>query len=318
MPFKSCLSQIKRILQGHFDTRAQLLVYCAVMLLGFTAFMVAAWVTFDLNVWKRDHSRKNFYAPWNNTFSELGSRDDNKNPKYYLLFSCCLWWLIVFDIPLSFFVYRRNVVINKVAAVTSQVFYVIGWIGIILDGCFCSTMQKIPGTNVVSMDIHVPASTLGMIGFAVALFNNAFNMVRDQTKCLPKRRWADHQQRKLFKPKHVFISAIVFLVIAVVALICKIASMILEAQKTPEKHWWKYVIGGCIWENILICALIITIIWNALGLPVIIPTLPSEQREQIQLETKEVENIETVLVHLETPVNEEQILSLVVSSTNEI
>ncbi|CAL6056845.1 Conserved_hypothetical protein [Hexamita inflata] len=286
------------------------------MLLGITAFIVAAWVTFDLNVWKREHSRKNFYAPWNNTFSELGSRDDNKNPKYYLLFSCCLWWLIIFDIPLSFFVYRRNVVINKVAAVTSQVFYVVGWICITFVGCFNSTMQKIPGMNVVSMDIHVPAAVLGMIGFAAALFNNALNMVRDQTKCQRKNNQVN--QQKLFNPRHTFIPAIIFLLIAVFALLCKISLMILEAKKILKKNWWKYIIGGCIWENILICTLIVTLAWNALGLPVTIPTLPSEEREQIQLETKETENMETVLVHLETPVNKEQILSLVVSSTNEI
>ncbi|CAL6082339.1 Conserved_hypothetical protein [Hexamita inflata] len=279
MTFKSCLNWIKRILQGHFNTRAQLLVYCAVMLLGFTAFMVAAWVTFDLNVWKREHSRTNFYAPWNNTFSELGSRDDSKNPKYYLLFSCCLWWLIVFDIPLSFFVYRRNVVINKVAAVTSQVFYVIGWIGITLDGCFCSTMQKIPGTNVVSMDIHVPASTLGMIGFAVALFNNAFNMVRDQTKCLGKRRWADHQQRKLFNPRHTYISAVLMSSVCVIALSLTIINLILKAKHIPEQPWMKYTIGGELWENILICTLILTILWNVLALPVKIPKVKNEADE---------------------------------------
>ncbi|CAL6065798.1 DUF998_domain-containing protein [Hexamita inflata] len=132
---------LMNIIKGEFTSKLQLHIYGLITLLIFSFFMFSAQIGFNRNILESTGSTKDYYAPWKYTFSKLGSFDEQYNPKYYLLFSACLWSLIVLDIPMSFFIYRRNRLISQFGASVSQLFYIIGWIGIILDGCFCAAQN---------------------------------------------------------------------------------------------------------------------------------------------------------------------------------
>ncbi|CAL6038814.1 Conserved_hypothetical protein [Hexamita inflata] len=280
------MQQLKDILMGKFKSRTQLLIYGAVMLLTFSAFMLSAWLTFNHNIWVTTGSKERYYAPWEYTFSKLGSFDAECNPHFFLLFSACLWSLVAFDIPLTFFMHRHNAIISKPGAIVSSVFYVIGWLGIFLDGCFCSSHRKIGNSNVEFMSIHIKVSGAGMGGFAIALFNNAVLMFRDRFTWVKKVKWANHSGRNLYKCHgHVFAAAAIMAVILIVSIIC------LNLDIKVEKPWMKYVIGGEIQENICICGLILTMVWNAMVMPVEIPTFKAvEETQQLIMRDINTEN----------------------------
>ncbi|CAL5986460.1 Conserved_hypothetical protein [Hexamita inflata] len=221
--------------------------------------MFSAQIGFNKNILEKTGSTKDYYAPWKYTFSKLGSFDDQYNPKYYLLFSACLWSLIAFDIPMTFFIYRRNQLISKFGASISQIFYIIGWIGIILDGCFCTSTKLIKGTQIQYISVHIKVSSAGAIGFALALLNNGVLMFIDQNNigCIK------NSGKKQFKcAKQIIIVAIIMSVILISAAITQ------SIDTTGQKQWIQYLLGFELWENIIIFAIITSLLWNAMILPI--------------------------------------------------
>ncbi|CAL6033068.1 DUF998_domain-containing protein [Hexamita inflata] len=286
-------SAFLNILTGRFTSKLQLVLYLALMLLIFSSFLLAAWLTFNRNILLTTGSKSMYYTPWSYTFSKLGSFDPECNPDYYFFFSVALWTLALFDIPLTIYIHRRNKVISKPGAVVSTVFYVIGQLGIVLDGCFCSSHKFILNSKVSFMSVHIKVSGAGMGGSALAIVNNCILMVRDRFK-VKRVKWADHSGRRLFRCSgQVICAGVLMTVIFVVSVVFQ--EMELDT-KYIQHEWVKYVAGADIWENICIFALIISIVWNAVVMPIEIPVINTKQEatqevisfQQIEIESSQI------------------------------
>ncbi|CAL5990740.1 Hypothetical_protein [Hexamita inflata] len=155
--------------------------------------MFSAQIGFNRNILESTGSTKDYYAPWKYTFSKLGSFDEQYNPKYYLLFSACLWshhqqlcLLIVMS-----FLYLQKKSTNKPIWCFCKLIFLYNWLDRYNFRWLFLRELKIDkrNSNIIyycSYYRYILVSSAGAIGFALALLNNGVLMFIDnnQIKCI--------------------------------------------------------------------------------------------------------------------------------------
>lgn len=107
---------------GEF-TASSILIYAIIHILQISLCLYIAYKSF---------MTQNRYSIWTHTISFLGSRDANRNPRYWWIFSITMIWTGLMFLPTMQFLFHKLVVISLIGGWVFEILAWMGSIGLIL------------------------------------------------------------------------------------------------------------------------------------------------------------------------------------------
>lgn len=251
-----------RIIKGDFNSR-ELKLYCLLQFLILLIFIVIAMALYPV---------ENDFSIMRDTFSYLGSPNDNHNPNGWYFFSIGLFIVSITIFPLLFYRHRRLVKIAPWEARFTTLLMLIGAIGIFGVGLFPDSGQDFI-EDLSYGKMHNTMALIFFIGDGLGLiFDGLLIYTKDRFPKWPGGK-GGHQiaNHKIIAPTYI-----IFITIALAMGICligwEIYYPILHAQDPSIGHWpGEGIFSFPMWEWIVIVSLFPTFYSTLLGLPNQIP-----------------------------------------------
>jgi hypothetical protein len=256
MPLNSCL----RYMTGGFDYR-ELKAYLIFLSAVFWGLIFLAWLSYPA---------ENRYSIMTHTFSFLGSFETKHNPEWWWIFSMAMTFWGLATIPLTCYIFRRFRHISFLGAMIGAFLFLCGGVGLIGVAFFPDAR----GAVIASWEwteIHEKAAVLTAIGFGLGFPWHGILLIKQR---FSQKRIPYRFQFHRFVLPYAFWGSI-FCVAAYFLGKWEFvyAEMKANARATGESigSSWSEAMNTIysfpLWENILIYAMFIFLLWFTLTLP---------------------------------------------------
>jgi len=215
------------------------------------------------------YPEENRYSILSHTFSFLGSSDTKHNPQWWWLFSVAMLFWAVAMFPLIAYIRHRFAMISPRGAKVGAFFFGLGSVGIALVAIFPDVSGTIFG-SVRWTKVHTNAAILVAIGFGLGIFWHAGLLLRDRFFRDPHPAF---QHGRMLWPYLFWLSIVGVGVYYQVAWAFMYARLKAEAAAAGTKigsSWSESLhtrYGFPLWENLVIYALFVFLVWFTLLLP---------------------------------------------------
>ncbi len=212
------------------------------------------------------------FSIMSNTYSALGSYDQNNNPQWWWLFSIAMTFWGIAMVPVVFYNYRRIASISSRGAGVGAFFLMLGGIGISLVGIFPDAAGMTSGNHEIR-EIHKYVALIGAGGYLLSAIWFGVLLVADALK----NPYSDFDH-KLFLPPYVILGGVfgtgVFFLLQWETVYENLKAAAIAAGQPVPGHFGAALntrYSFPLWENLTIWSLFLFIVWFALALPEDVP-----------------------------------------------
>ncbi len=216
------------------------------------------------------------FSIMSNSYSALGSYDQDNNPQWWWLFSIAMTFWGIAMVPVVFYNFRRLATISVRAAGIGASFMMLGALGISLVGFFPDAYGMTFG-NYEIRGIHKYVALIGAGGYVLSAIWFGVMLVTDARKVAFSGEYGDFDHKRLVPPYvisgGVFGTGLYFLFRWEFVYANMKAAAIAAGQPIPG-HFGAALntrYSFPLWENLAVCSLFIFIVWFALALPEEVP-----------------------------------------------
>jgi hypothetical membrane protein len=247
------------LLAGQFSQSA-LPRYLAAKAAIFWSLIALAWWAYP---------EENSYSIWTHTFSFLGSFESRHSPEWWWLFSIAMTFWGVATVPIALFWGRRFSPVSRWGARMGTGFLLLGCLGVVLVALFPDARDPVFG-EMRFTEVHEKAAVLVALGFTLAILWFAGLLFRDALATQALRGARGYRR---FLPPFLFWAGVTGLGIYFQvrwAYRYEALRAAADAEGTSIGSAWSESLGTIdgfpFWENLVIYALYIFIIWFSLAL----------------------------------------------------
>lgn len=244
---------------GHFTAKT-LPRYLAAKTALFWSLIALAWWAYP---------EENRFSIWTHTFSFLGSFEDRHSPEWWWIFSIAMTFWGVATVPVALHWARRFAVVSRAGAWVGAGFLMLGALGLVLVALFPDAGDPVFGT-VRYTKVHEKAAILVALGFTGALIGFGTLLLRD---ALGARRLHEGRGYGRFLAPYAVWGAVTGLgVYFQVRWAFRYEALRAEAEAEGRRigSAWSESLGTIdgfpFWENLVIYALFLFVVWFSLVL----------------------------------------------------
>jgi hypothetical membrane protein len=242
---------------GDFD-RPVLQRYLAVVGSVYWCLILMCWGLFP------EHK----FSIMSNTYSALGSYDQDNNPQWWWLFSVAMTFWGIAMVPVVFYNFRRLAIISVRAAGIGAFFMMLGGIGISLVGIFPDAYGMAFGNHEIR-EIHKYVALIGAGGYLLCAIWFGGMLVIDALKT----EYGEFDYTRLVPP-YVILGGVfgtgVHFLLRWESVYANLKAAAIAAGQPVPGHFGAALntrYSFPLWENLTIWSLFIFIVWFALALP---------------------------------------------------
>jgi hypothetical membrane protein len=212
------------------------------------------------------------FSIMSNTYSALGSYDQNNNPQWWWLFSVAMTFWGIATIPVVFYNFRRLATISAWAAGVGAFFMMLGGIGISLVGIFPDAAGTTLGNHSIR-EVHKYVALIGAGGYLLSAVWFGGMLVTDALK----EGYGDFEH-KWFIPPYAVLGSVfgtgVYFLLQWESVYANLKAAAIAAGREVPGHFGAALntrYSFPLWENLTIWSLFLFIVWFALALPEEVP-----------------------------------------------
>ncbi len=212
------------------------------------------------------------FSIMSNTYSALGSYDQDNNPQWWWLFSMAMTFWGVAMVPVVFYNFRRLAIISVRAAGMGAFFMMLGGIGISLVGVFPDVSGMTFNHHEIR-EIHKYVALIGAGGYLLSALWFGGMLLTDALKNAFAGDYGDFDY-KWIAPPYVILGGVfgtgVYFLLRWESVYANLKAAAIAAGRPVPGHFgaaFNTRYSFPLWENLTICSLFLFIVWFALALP---------------------------------------------------